>query len=59
MIGLCLDLDIRSQQSLYSWDAKAYEYKIAESSDPADGLNDLDQYVFVVRQRVGKYTDIG
>ena len=38
--------------------AKAYEYKIAESLNPADGLNGLDQYILVVHQRVGKYVDI-
>ncbi len=32
-------------------------YKIAESSKPADELTDLDQYVFVVRQRIGKFVE--
>ena len=27
-----------------------YEYKITESSNPADGLKDLDQYVFGVEE---------
>lgn len=58
IIGVRLDLDIHWQQSACSWDAKAYEYKIAESSNPVNRLNDLDQYVFVVRQRVDKYVDI-
>ncbi|KAI4166536.1 MAG: hypothetical protein LQ343_007967, partial [Gyalolechia ehrenbergii] len=35
---------------------QSYAYKIAESSKPADELTDLDQYVFVVRQRIDKKT---
>lgn len=37
----------------HSWDPKSYAYKIAESSKPADEMTDLDQYVFVVRRRIG------
>ncbi|KAK3169608.1 hypothetical protein OEA41_008992 [Lepraria neglecta] len=38
------------------WDSKIYEYKIAESIKPSDAVADLDQYVFVVRQRIDKKT---
>jgi len=41
--------------STSSWDSKTYDYKIAESIKPSDSVTDLDQYVFVVRQRIGKY----
>ncbi|KAK3167986.1 hypothetical protein OEA41_004432 [Lepraria neglecta] len=40
------------------WDAKTYEYKITESSKPSEELTDLDQYVFVVHQRVEGLRDI-
>ena len=38
-----------------SWDVKTYEYKIAE---PSKGLSELDQYIFVVRQRTGTCDDV-
>lgn len=41
--------------STCSWDSKTYDYTIAESIKPSDSVTDLDQYVFVVRQRIGKY----
>jgi len=37
----------------YSWDEKAYKYKIAEPAATGE-VNELEQYVFVVRVRVGK-----
>ncbi len=40
---------------LYSWDEKAYEYSIEESQKSVDEANELDQYVFVVRARIGEY----
>ena len=40
---------------LYSWDEKAYKYSIEESQKSADEANELDQYVFVVRARIGQY----
>lgn len=46
-------MDVRSD--LYSWDPKSYEYKIAESIKSSDAVTDLDQYVFVVRQRISEY----
>ena len=58
VIGFLLECQDRSQLSAYSWDAKMYEYKITESSKPSDELTDLDQYVFVVRQRVGKFIEV-
>jgi hypothetical protein len=36
-----------------SWDSKAYEYKIVDSV-PSPDVSELDEYVFVVRKRVGK-----
>jgi hypothetical protein len=38
---------------LYSWDEKAYKYTITESPKSIDESNELDQYVFVVRTRIG------
>ena len=38
-----------------SWDVKKYEYKITE---PSKQLSELDQYVFVVRQRTGTCNDV-
>lgn len=38
-----------------SWDAKEYKYKIEESQKPGDEVDNLDQYVFVVRVRIGEY----
>jgi hypothetical protein len=40
---------------LYSWDEKAYKYSIEESQKSVDKANELDQYVFVVRARIGQY----
>jgi hypothetical protein len=40
---------------LYSWDEIAYKYSIVESQKSADKVNELDQYVFVVRARIGQY----
>ena len=40
---------------LYSWDEKACKYTIEESPKSADEANELDQYVFVVRARIGQY----
>ena len=38
----------------YSWDAKDYKYKIVESSTPKDEVVELDEYVFLVRKRLGE-----
>jgi hypothetical protein len=40
---------------LHSWDEKAYKYTIEESPKLVDEANELDQYVFVVRARIGQY----
>ena len=37
----------------YSWDKKEYKYKVVESLTPTDEVNELDQYVFVARTRLG------
>ena len=42
----------------YSWDAKAYKYKIVESIAPPDNESELDQYIFVVRTRIGEYRSL-
>jgi len=39
----------------YSWDEKAYKYSIEESPKSVDEASELDQYVFVVRARIGQY----
>jgi hypothetical protein len=38
----------------YSWDSKAYEYKIVDSPPPQD-VSELDEFVFIVRKRIRKY----
>ena len=38
---------------LHSWDEKAYKYKIVESTVPSGEVEELDEYVFVVRVRIG------
>ena len=39
---------------LYSWDVKDYKYKIVESLTPKDDVAELDEYIFLVRKRLGK-----
>jgi hypothetical protein len=39
---------------LYSWDEIACKYSIEESPKSVDEVNELDQYVFVVRARIGQ-----
>jgi hypothetical protein len=39
---------------LCSWDAKDFKYKIVESSMPKDEVAELDEYVFLVRKRLGE-----
>jgi hypothetical protein len=41
---------------LYSWDETACKYSIEESPKLVDQANELDQYVFVVRARIGQYS---
>jgi len=41
--------------SSVSWDEKAHKYKVVESSTDEADVNELDQYVFVARARIGKY----
>jgi hypothetical protein len=36
-----------------SWDSKAYKYKIVEST-PTVEVTELDEYVFIVRTRIGE-----
>lgn len=38
-----------------SWDYKLYKYKIVEATN--SGVGDLDQYVFVVRERIGRFPE--
>src|ERR1700712_6056807 len=38
-----------------SWDEKAYKYSIKEPAKSVAEGNELDQYVFVVRARIGQY----
>lgn len=35
------------------WDEKSWKYKIVETAGP--GVKDLDQYVFLVRDRIGEF----
>jgi hypothetical protein len=39
---------------LYSWDKEEYEYKIVESLTLLDEETEYDEYVFVVRARIGE-----
>ncbi|CZS92550.1 uncharacterized protein RAG0_03160 [Rhynchosporium agropyri] len=38
------------------WDKKEYKYKVVESLAPANGVNELDHYVFIARTRLEKET---
>ena len=42
----------------YSWDEKAYKYKIVKSTMSSDELEELDEHVFVVRVRIDEYIDL-
>lgn len=46
---------IRWYLSVDNWDTKTYEYKIAKSSKK---LIDLNQYIFVIRQRIDTFDDM-
>ena len=37
-----------------SWDKEEYKYKIVESLTPPDEETKYDQYIFVVRTRIGE-----
>ena len=45
---------VQLRRMFYSWDAKDYKYKIVESSTPKDEVVELDEYVFLVRKRLGE-----
>jgi hypothetical protein len=38
----------------HSWNVKEFKYKIEDSPESAE-VGELDQYVFVVRMRIGEY----
>ena len=38
----------------HSWNDKEFKYKVQDSPPDAE-VNELDQYVFVVRVRIGEY----
>ncbi len=40
---------------MHRWDGKAYKYKVVEST-PTPEVTELDEYVFIVRIRIGEYT---
>ena len=46
-------LSIADKIFSYSWNEKAYKYTIEEPPKPGDKVDKLDQYVFVVRARIG------
>lgn len=37
-----------------SWDKEEYKYKLVESLTPPDEETEYDQYIFVVRTRIGE-----
>lgn len=37
---------------LHSWDEKAYKYKIVESTLSSEVVEELEEYVFVIRVRI-------
>ncbi len=39
---------------LYSWDAKAYKYKITEINKAPEEVTELDEYIFVVHTHIDK-----
>ncbi len=42
----------------HSWDKDVHKYKVVETVKPVGEVEELDQYVFVIRVRIGKYNAI-
>ena len=41
-----------------SWNEKEYKYKIVKSTTPSEEVDELDEYVFVFRVRIGEYAKL-
>ena len=41
-----------------SWNEKEYKYKVVESTTPSAEVDELDEYIFVLRVRIGEYVDL-
>ena len=41
-----------------SWNEKEYKYRIVEPPTPSEEVDELDEYIFVVRVRIGEYVDL-
>lgn len=42
----------------HSWNEKEYKYKVVESAAPSGEVDELDEYIFVLRVRIGEYIDL-
>jgi len=40
----------------HSWNEKEYKYKVVESTTPSEEVDELDEYIFVLRVRIGEST---
>jgi len=41
-----------------SWNETEYKYKVVESTTPSGEVDELDEYIFVLRMRIGEYVDL-
>ena len=42
----------------YSWNENEYKYKVVESATPSGEVDELDEYIFVLRVRIGEDFDL-
>jgi len=42
----------------YNWNEKEYKYQIIESATPSGEMDELDEYIFVLRIRIGEYINL-
>ena len=47
-----------TQLTSHRWNIKEYKNKIVESVAPKEELDELEQYIFVVRARIGEDADL-
>jgi len=41
-----------------SWNEKEYKYKVVKSTMLSGEVDELDEYIFVLRVRISKYVDL-
>jgi hypothetical protein len=40
----------------HSWNEKEYKYKVVEPTTPSEEVDELDEYIFVLRVRIVGFT---